>query len=266
MLWHPKFLKGVCTTMLRRDLGRGRALEGLELRWGLVSNILHALTALGPWRLDGSEGPMHKWYDPRLFDLLSREEVVAQRATTADGEVLLNARTGEELLRLGLDARFFGDEGEQPAANGGLTGAEDADLEVEENVFRRWLERGEFVLGGHGARRKLRRTPSHLSPDDESVCKEDAEETAADLYEELRRLACDRLTARWLALRLMKEGALALGDGEEIEDLVDRVLEEVVAAANMFGDTAAGAVAQGDGNAASAAADAVQYAQSLAYG
>ena len=40
----------------------------------------------------------------------------------------------------------------------------------------------------------------------------------------------------------------------------------MVAAANMFGDTAAGAVAQGDGNAASAEADAEEYAQSLAYG
>ena len=202
--------------MLRRNLGRVRVLERLELRWGLVSNSLHALTALGPWRLHGSECPMHKWYDQRLPHLLSREEVVAQRATTADGEVLLNAQTGEELPRLGLDARFFGDEAEQPAVGGGLVGATDADLEVEENVSRRWLE---------------------------SVCKEDAEETAADLYEELRRLACDRLTARWLALRLLKEEALALVDGEKIEDLVDRVLGEMVAAANMFGDTAAGAVA-----------------------
>ena len=33
MPWHPKFLKGVYTLMLRRNLGRGRVLEGLELRW-----------------------------------------------------------------------------------------------------------------------------------------------------------------------------------------------------------------------------------------
>ena len=39
MPWHPRFLKGVYTLMLRRNLGRGRVLEGLELRWGLVSNI-----------------------------------------------------------------------------------------------------------------------------------------------------------------------------------------------------------------------------------
>ena len=30
MPWHPKFLKGVYTLMLRRNLGRGCVLEGLE--------------------------------------------------------------------------------------------------------------------------------------------------------------------------------------------------------------------------------------------
>ena len=57
----PKFLKGQLAIMLRRNLGHGRVLEGLEVRWSLVSNILDALTKLGPWRLDGSVGPMHKW-------------------------------------------------------------------------------------------------------------------------------------------------------------------------------------------------------------
>ena len=32
MPWHPNFLKGVYTLMLRRNIGRGRVLEGLELR------------------------------------------------------------------------------------------------------------------------------------------------------------------------------------------------------------------------------------------
>ena len=61
MPWHPKFLKGVYTHMLRRNFGKGRVLEGLEFRWGLVSNILHALTQLGRWRLDGgADERMHK--------------------------------------------------------------------------------------------------------------------------------------------------------------------------------------------------------------
>ena len=67
MPWHPKFLKDQLVIILRRNLGHGRVLAGLEVRWRLVSNILNALTRLGHWRLDGSVGPMHKWYDSRLF-------------------------------------------------------------------------------------------------------------------------------------------------------------------------------------------------------
>ena len=44
------------------------------------------------------------------------------------------------------------------------------------------------------------------------------------------------------------------------------MLEELVGAANMFGDTASGAVAQGDGNAATEQDDAERCAESLAYG
>ena len=112
MPWHPKFLKGVCTLMLRRNLGRGRVLEGLELRWGLVPDILQALAQLGRWRLDGgADEPMHKWYDPRAFDLPSRAEIMSTRAVMSDGAALPDARTGEELLASGLDVRFFGAEG-----------------------------------------------------------------------------------------------------------------------------------------------------------
>ena len=151
MPWHPKFLKGVYALMLRRNLGKGRVLEGLELRWGLVSNILHALTQLGRWRLDGgAEEPMHKWYDPRAFDLPSHDEVMSTRAVMADGTPLPVARTSEELLAAGLDVRFFGAAvGDEDAD---AVGANDADLEVEEDVFVRWLEWSEFVLGSCVAR------------------------------------------------------------------------------------------------------------------
>ena len=54
-------------------------LEGLEVRWGLVVRVLHALTKLGPWRGEASIGPMHKWYDPRMFDVLSEEEMRLQQ-------------------------------------------------------------------------------------------------------------------------------------------------------------------------------------------
>ena len=63
--------------MLRRNVGRGKdVLEGLEVRWSYVANLLQALCAFprngyGPWRLGGSEAePMHKYYDPRLFHMM----------------------------------------------------------------------------------------------------------------------------------------------------------------------------------------------------
>ena len=43
-----------------------------------MSNILHALTKLGCWRLDGEVGPMHRYYDRRLFPLPSPDEILRQ--------------------------------------------------------------------------------------------------------------------------------------------------------------------------------------------
>ena len=191
MPWHPKFLKGVYTLMLRRNLGRGRLLEGLELRWGLVSNILHALTALGRWRLDGSIGPMHKWYDPRAFDLLSHTEIMAQRAVDSDGAALPEARTGPDLASVGLDIRIFGDnlggdDGEgAPADDDGPVEGE-ADVEVSEAVFCRWLERAEFLLGSRVARWWVDLEAGASPFGDDEPWKQYDEETAADLYVKFR--------------------------------------------------------------------------------
>ena len=33
MPWHPRFLKGQLAIMLRRCYGRGRVIDGLEVRW-----------------------------------------------------------------------------------------------------------------------------------------------------------------------------------------------------------------------------------------
>ena len=72
---HPKDVP--LHMMLRRNVGFGRApLEGLQVRWWVVARLLHALCSfpgLGApeWRLGGQhEEPMHKYYDPRLFDLV----------------------------------------------------------------------------------------------------------------------------------------------------------------------------------------------------
>ena len=94
MPWHPKDVP--LHLMLRRSVGRGRApLEGLQVRWHYMSNVLQALCAFppngyGPWRLGGKEEePMHKRYDPKLFDVLSVEEMkVAYAPKSVDGVVL----------------------------------------------------------------------------------------------------------------------------------------------------------------------------------
>ena len=52
MPWHPRYLKGDFSIMLRRNVGHGKLIEGLEVRWGLVVRVLQALTRLGFWRGD----------------------------------------------------------------------------------------------------------------------------------------------------------------------------------------------------------------------
>ena len=83
--------------MLRRNVGRGRApIEGLQVRWHFVANLLQALTAHArrePWRLGGvASEPMHKHYDPKLFDVVTDEEELRLRYApkrSDDGESLL---------------------------------------------------------------------------------------------------------------------------------------------------------------------------------
>ena len=91
--------------------------------------------------------------------MLSHDEIMAQRAVPSDGEALPEARTGEDLLAAGLDVRFFGADD----AEGSSGAASDADMEVEEDVFCRWLERAEFVLGGRVARWWVHLGPGKVS-------------------------------------------------------------------------------------------------------
>ena len=40
----------------RRNLGHGRVIDGLEVRWALVVRVMHALTRIGRWRDGEVEG------------------------------------------------------------------------------------------------------------------------------------------------------------------------------------------------------------------
>ena len=90
--------------MLRRNVGRGKdVLEGLEVRWSYVANLLQALCAFprngyGPWRLGGSEAePMHKYYDPRLFHMMDEDELKLNFAPKEVGGVVLKPAEVEQL-------------------------------------------------------------------------------------------------------------------------------------------------------------------------
>ena len=112
----------------------------------------------------------------------------------------------------------------------------------------------------------MQQRPGGEPSSEDTLWKEGPEETAADLYAELCRLCGGKLTTRSLVDQLLGASALALSDGDQVEDLIERVLGTLAGAANMFGDSGAGALARDDGNAGAEQADAAEYAESLAYG
>ena len=145
---------------LRRNIGHGQVLEGLEIRWEKVHRILEALTKLGRWRLDNSIGPMHQWYDPKLFDVLSEAEMRKRYAPKVwQGEVLgsedigkvvdpkhvehADARTAAELLGAGLHVNFV----DGPGGIRGQGEGEEAPDEVGKEAFCTWMTLSEPPLG-----------------------------------------------------------------------------------------------------------------------
>ena len=185
MPWHPKDVP--LHMMLRRNIGHGRVLEGLQVRWAYVAKLMQALCAYprqgyGPWRLGGTEEePMHKYYDPALFkmcDVLTEEADLRERfaprvsdgcvleastvETSADSEVSkVEITQTEHFVAAGFDVNWCGAEENGPSlgvpgAGGGEDGGViDLSLSVEaenedvvkEDVFRRWLELAEMRRG-----------------------------------------------------------------------------------------------------------------------
>ena len=99
MPWHPRHLRENLVLLLRRNVGFGKTLEGLEVRWGLVAQIIRFLSSYpeagrGPWREGGEwQEPMHKYYDPQLFHFMDEEEILAQYAPKKfQGEFIDNER------------------------------------------------------------------------------------------------------------------------------------------------------------------------------
>ena len=108
MPWHPKQVQENLVILMRRNVGYGEVLEGLEVRWALVAKIIRALASFpeagsGPWREGGSwREPMHKYYDPRLFDVMSEEEILAKYAPKQYKGDYVDAARAEELREQGV--------------------------------------------------------------------------------------------------------------------------------------------------------------------
>ena len=168
--------------MLRRNVGRGKdVLEGLEVRWAFVANLLQVLCAFprncyGPWRLGGSEKePMHKYYDPRLFHMMGEDELKLNFAPKEVGGVVLkpaevekldlkdrlasavDLSTPQQYIAAGFDVNFVGPQDLAAGVGvgaplgdgvGGAPGGEASNiLYVDEQTFCTWFDRTEFTVG-----------------------------------------------------------------------------------------------------------------------
>ena len=199
MPWNPKFLNGQLTIFLRRNLGHGKVLEGLEVSWGKVAAILQALTQMGRWRLDAQEGPMHKYYDPRLFDVLSFEEINASLAPkdSLTGQPR-DCREASDFVEAGFDVRFLdGDAAEE---------ADDVEAgALAVSAFVRWMECCDFQVGSCVARWWVH-CPSVQSSAAPGVAKMSEQETAYDLFAAILAECEGRVDVPGLVLWMQRAG------------------------------------------------------------
>ena len=244
---HPKNVP--LHMMLRRNVGGGRdPLEGLQVRWWVVARLLHALCSLppnghGPWRIGGTElEPMHKYYDPKAFDVLHGRrgyvpEVEALEAElkvrfapkVSEGVVLSEADASkltrsersdmavdvqqpDQFIAAGFDVNFVGPEDEVlPRADAGP----DSDLCVEEEVFCRWLDLSAMRVGSAVARWWQDEECCEEGAVDGLKCAED--ETTVELYGRVQ----EEINRRRAEENLKPEG------GVRLEDFVSWLLRRV---------------------------------------
>jgi len=230
MPWHPRFLKGQTKIYLRRNMRGGKKLEGLEVRWRLVGNILHALTHVARWGLDGEAGPMHRYYDRRLFHLPSVEEILEEYAP--DKEV----NTAEGLVSVGFDVAALDEDEEEEAvgadpADGAMTEQSGA---IDKAVFDQWLTLGGLELGG-----VVQKWWSEMPPaaeGEEVGLRRNWADNSADLFASIRAeitaetkfpegLIDVRALVLWFRDQIGE--AFAVGGSQDEEDLFDEMLLEL---------------------------------------
>ena len=192
------------------------------------------------------------------------------------------AKTADDLLRVGIDVRYFGDaeDPEAPGADGdGFQGPD----EVQEEIFCRWASTSVFKHGDLVGR-WWSRLPAGADEGDaaleEHALKALPEDTLGTLYSALREQLAGSVTVFGLAKHFCDMGAppqgpFALpGDAnsperqQAEEDLLDAILEELAAASAYCADEVGGAVMepQHADDCGDDAGDGPDLAHRLAYG
>ena len=209
MPWQPRQLQGALVIFLTQNVKFGDAIEGLEVRWGLVCRVMRALTSRPdvyahmrlndgralPWRDGGGpDEPMHRWYDMRqgMFDVLSEADCRRLYAPRhVDGELMSPEEAEalgvsgteltqgedlwkvEDLLAAGLDVRF--DREEETGASEDVVGKDE---------FRNWV-----VLKGLAVASELLKWWMRVEVSAEGVSdgwKTSGAETVVDFFEKIR--------------------------------------------------------------------------------
>ena len=168
----------------------------------MVSRILRALVQIGAWRLNEPEGPMHKYYDQRRFDLLAEDAVLSEFAPRGVGECPEDVSTADGLLAAGFDVRYVGGDDDAEVAG---SGDDQEPAVVDAMQFSRWLELGGMRIGSVVAKWWAEQAPTEEG--DLVTLRSSWDEGAVDLFARIR----DELVA----------SGTAVGEGLPVGALVE---------------------------------------------
>jgi hypothetical protein len=157
------------------------------VRWWYVSRLLRALCAYAPngqvWRIGGHEQePMHKFYDPRMFDVLDEPAMRSRLDRTSDiAELPVELKTAEDFSIAGFRVKVA----EPESAD-----AHESQVWVEEKTFCTWLQLGNLQVSEAVASWWTGLYPTETSGDcEEKVLKSAGDDTCVEFFQRL----CERV-------------------------------------------------------------------------